>query len=127
MGISTGANIFFHVAIKPVATIAQAQHTASYDGTDTVLEAKGRHDPCVLPRAPTLVEGMTSLVQSLVLCMRQSLLQEIKGVHEAILAARNKVAENGAKKARFQRFLSIAVARARYDFMSCKQPALARY
>merc|ERR1719188_482272 len=61
-GISSGANVFFHIAIKPVATIGQAQKTSTYDGEETVLKAKGRHDPCVLPRAPPLVEGMAALV-----------------------------------------------------------------
>merc|ERR1712190_584892 len=61
-GISSGTNIMFHVAVKAVATIGQAQPTVTYDGEETVLEAKGRHDPCVLPRTPPLVEGMTALV-----------------------------------------------------------------
>eukprot|EP00928_Gymnodinium_smaydae_P016928 TRINITY_DN16426_c0_g1_i1.p1 TRINITY_DN16426_c0_g1~~TRINITY_DN16426_c0_g1_i1.p1 ORF type:complete len:519 (-),score=123.24 TRINITY_DN16426_c0_g1_i1:397-1896(-) len=61
-GISSGAPLLFHVAIKPVSTIGQAQATATYAGDDTVLEAKGRHDPCVLPRAPPLVEAMAALV-----------------------------------------------------------------
>jgi chorismate synthase len=61
-GISNGADIVFRVAIKPVSTISQAQTTASYDGTTSILEAKGRHDPCVLPRAPPLLEGMAALV-----------------------------------------------------------------
>lgn len=61
-GISSGADVYFRVAVKPVSTIGQAQHTAAYDGTDVVLEAKGRHDPCVLPRTPPLVEGMAALV-----------------------------------------------------------------
>jgi len=61
-GISSGANVYFHVAIKSVSTIGQAQPTATFNGEDTVLEAKGRHDPCVLPRAPPLVEAMASLV-----------------------------------------------------------------
>nr|CCA16405.1 unnamed protein product [Albugo laibachii Nc14] len=60
-GISSGANIYFRVAIKPVSTIAQAQETVDYDGNKIVLEAKGRHDPCVLPRAVPLVEAMAAL------------------------------------------------------------------
>jgi len=47
-GISNGAHIYFTVAFKPPATIGQAQTTASYDGEEGVLEAKGRHDPCVV-------------------------------------------------------------------------------
>mmetsp|Transcript_18126 Transcript_18126/g.42072 ORF Transcript_18126/g.42072 Transcript_18126/m.42072 type:complete len:487 (-) Transcript_18126:84-1544(-) len=61
-GISSGNDIYFNVAIKPVSTIGQAQPTCTYEGEETVLEAKGRHDPCVLPRAPPLVEAMAALV-----------------------------------------------------------------
>ncbi|KAL0585017.1 hypothetical protein ABG067_005154 [Albugo candida] len=60
-GISSGANIYFRVAIKPVSTIAQAQETVDYDGNTILLEAKGRHDPCVLPRAVPLIEAMAAL------------------------------------------------------------------
>ena len=61
-GITNGADIVFRVPIKPVSTIGRAQVTAAYSGEEAVLEAKGRHDPCVLPRAPPLVEAMTALV-----------------------------------------------------------------
>jgi len=61
-GISSGADIIFRVAVKPVSTIGKAQDTTDFEGIATVLEAKGRHDPCVLPRTPPLVESMTSLV-----------------------------------------------------------------
>lgn len=61
-GISNGEDLCFKVAIKPVSTIARAQQTSTFDGTETVLEAKGRHDPCVLPRTPPLIEGMAALV-----------------------------------------------------------------
>ncbi len=61
-GISNGAPIFFRVAFKPPATIGQAQNTARYDSTAGVLEAKGRHDPCVVPRAVPIVEAMAALV-----------------------------------------------------------------
>ena len=61
-GISSGADIYFRVAVKPVSTIGRAQTTATFDGKEVVLEAKGRHDPCVLPRTPPLVEGMAALV-----------------------------------------------------------------
>jgi len=61
-GISSGADIYFRVAVKPVSTIGRAQSTATFGGEDVVLEAKGRHDPCVLPRTPPLVEGMAALV-----------------------------------------------------------------
>jgi chorismate synthase len=61
-GISNGAHIYFTVAFKPPATIGQAQETATYDLEDGVLEAKGRHDPCVVPRAVSIVESMAALV-----------------------------------------------------------------
>jgi chorismate synthase len=61
-GISNGASIYFRVAFKPAATIGQAQTTATYDGEEGTLEAKGRHDPCVTPRAVPIVEAMSSLV-----------------------------------------------------------------
>jgi chorismate synthase len=61
-GISNGESIYFRVAFKPPATIGQAQATVDFDGRDTVLEAKGRHDPCVVPRAVPIVEAMAALV-----------------------------------------------------------------
>ncbi|QHI68868.1 chorismate synthase [Tichowtungia aerotolerans] len=61
-GISNGEPIIFRVAIKPVATIGLAQKTVDLDGNEVTLEAKGRHDPCVLPRAVPIVEAMTALV-----------------------------------------------------------------
>ena len=61
-GISNGEPIVFRVAFKPPATIGLAQETATFDGAATVLEAKGRHDPCVVPRAVPIVEAMTALV-----------------------------------------------------------------
>lgn len=61
-GISNGEPILFRVAIKPVATIRKAQTTADFSGNETVLEAKGRHDPFVVNRAVPIVEGMAALV-----------------------------------------------------------------
>ncbi|KAK7522224.1 chorismate synthase [Phyllosticta citriasiana] len=61
-GITNGAHIYFNVGFKPPATIGQAQQTAGYDETEGVLEAKGRHDPCVVPRAVPIVESMAALV-----------------------------------------------------------------
>lgn len=61
-GISNGEPIVFRIAIKPVATIGLAQETVDINGEPTTLEAKGRHDPCVLPRAVPIVEAMTALV-----------------------------------------------------------------
>lgn len=61
-GISNGENIIIRVAFKPTATIRKEQHTVTRDGQETVLAAKGRHDPCVLPRAVPMVEAMVALV-----------------------------------------------------------------
>lgn len=61
-GISNGANIVFRTAFKPTATIASPQRTVNRDGEAVVLKAKGRHDPCVLPRAVPIVEAMALLV-----------------------------------------------------------------
>lgn len=62
-GITNGAPIYFRVGFKPPATIGQEQTTATYDGTgEGVLAAKGRHDPCVVPRAVPIVEAMAALV-----------------------------------------------------------------
>jgi chorismate synthase len=61
-GISNGEPIVLRVAFKPTATIAQAQRTVDREGRAAVLEARGRHDPCVLPRAVPMVEAMVCLV-----------------------------------------------------------------
>jgi chorismate synthase len=61
-GISNGEPIFFRVAFKPPATIALPQHTVDFSGRPVMLEAKGRHDPCVVPRAVPIVEAMAALV-----------------------------------------------------------------
>ena len=61
-GISNGEPIVFRVGFKPVATIGLAQETVDFDGEPVTLEAKGRHDPCVVPRAVPIVEAMAALV-----------------------------------------------------------------
>jgi chorismate synthase len=61
-GISNGENIFFQVAFKPTATISREQKTVTAAGEETTLAARGRHDPCVLPRAVPIVEAMAALV-----------------------------------------------------------------
>jgi chorismate synthase len=61
-GISNGENIFFRVAFKPTATILRPQQTVTVSGQPTELAARGRHDPCVLPRAVPMVEAMAALV-----------------------------------------------------------------
>jgi chorismate synthase len=61
-GISNGEDIYFRVAFKPTATIARAQKTVTASRQETTLAARGRHDPCVLPRAVPMVEAMAALV-----------------------------------------------------------------
>lgn len=60
-GISNGQDIYFNVAFKPVATILTEQQTVDSDGKSTSLKARGRHDPCVLPRAVPIVEAMAAI------------------------------------------------------------------
>lgn len=71
-GISNGENIYFSVAFKSTATISKEQHTATYDGKDGILAAKGRHDPAVTPRAVPIVEAMTALVLADTLLIQKS-------------------------------------------------------
>jgi chorismate synthase len=61
-GISNGEDIVLRVAFKPTATIRKPQQTVNRAGEAVVLEAQGRHDPCVLPRAVPIVEAMACLV-----------------------------------------------------------------
>ena len=61
-GISSGEPVLFRVAFKPVATIGRSQQTVDFKGKPVTLEAKGRHDPCVVPRAVPIVESMAALV-----------------------------------------------------------------
>ena len=61
-GIANGENIIMRAAFKPTATIGKQQRTVTKTGEETVLAAKGRHDPCVLPRAVPMVEAMVALV-----------------------------------------------------------------
>ena len=60
-GISNGEDIYFRVAFKPVATQLREQPTIDLEGNPTILKAKGRHDPCVLPRAVPIVEAMAAI------------------------------------------------------------------
>src|SRR6187455_1772692 len=74
-GISNGEDIYFRIAFKPPATIALKQKTVTTSNEETALAARGRHDPCVLPRAVPIVEAMAALV----LCdhaLRQQAIQE---------------------------------------------------
>lgn len=61
-GISNGMDIYFRVAFKPVATIMQEQQTTDSEGNKVVMQGKGRHDPCVVPRAVPIVEAMAAIV-----------------------------------------------------------------
>jgi chorismate synthase len=61
-GISNGEDIYFNVAFKPVATIMQKQQTINTEGKKVEVQGKGRHDPCVVPRAVPIVEAMAALV-----------------------------------------------------------------
>ena len=78
-GISNGAHIYFRVGFKPPATIGQAQNTVDFSGKEGVLEAKGRHDPCVVPRAVPIVEAMASLVLMDAVAVQESR-QSMRGV-----------------------------------------------
>ena len=60
-GISNGEDIYFRVAFKPVATLLQEQQTVDKDGNQTSIDVRGRHDPCVLPRAVPIVEAMAAM------------------------------------------------------------------
>src|SRR5437660_1641482 len=61
-GITSGETIYFRVAFKPTATIMREQHTVDIRHAETTIQGRGRHDPCVLPRAVPMVEAMTALV-----------------------------------------------------------------
>jgi len=71
-GISNGQDIYFNVAFKPVATILQPQQTINDAGEDITLQGRGRHDPCVLPRAVPIVDAMAALVLADFLLRRQA-------------------------------------------------------
>ncbi len=61
-GISNGEDIYFNIAFKPVATIMQDQQSVDKEGNEAIVSGKGRHDPCVVPRAVPIVEAMAALV-----------------------------------------------------------------
>jgi chorismate synthase len=61
-GITNGEAVYFRVAFKPTATVMREQETVSAQGDDTTIAGRGRHDPCVLPRAVPMIEAMTALV-----------------------------------------------------------------
>lgn len=80
-GISTGNDISFRVAFKPVSTISKEQDTVTSDGKNTKLSAGGRHDPCVVPRAVSIVESMAAIV-IMDLVLRQAAYQSNEISHE---------------------------------------------
>ncbi|HCQ29886.1 MAG TPA: chorismate synthase, partial [Flavobacteriales bacterium] len=61
-GISNGMPIYFNVGFKPVATLMQSQPAINKNGEEITLQGKGRHDPCVVPRAVPIVEAMAAMV-----------------------------------------------------------------
>ncbi|KAF2220124.1 chorismate synthase [Elsinoe ampelina] len=100
-GISNGAHIYFTVAFKPPATIGQAQTTTMYDETAGVLEAKGRHDPCVVPRAVPIVESMAALVimdAVLAQASRDAARSLLPPLKEVVSVDRTKEAEERARR-----------------------------
>ncbi|GAB7348023.1 hypothetical protein MBLNU459_g6063t1 [Dothideomycetes sp. NU459] len=100
-GISNGAHIYFTVGFKPAATIGQAQTTATYDETSGVLEAKGRHDPCVVPRAVPIVESMANLVimdALLAQASRQAARSLLPALPQTISVAKTLQADKDAKQ-----------------------------
>lgn len=77
-GISNGEDIYFRVAFKPVATIMQDQESLNEAGESVIVSGKGRHDPCVVPRAVPIVEAMAALViADYILLAKSNKLQEI--------------------------------------------------
>ena len=75
-------DVYFRVGFKSPATISQAQETAQYDGMPGTLAARGRHDPCVVPRAVPIVEAMAALV-----IMDQVLIQNARKTAGSLLPA----------------------------------------
>jgi chorismate synthase len=71
-GISNGEDIYFRVAFKAVATLLKTQETVTSTGEETLLKARGRHDPCVLPRAVPIVESMAAMTIADYLLIRQA-------------------------------------------------------
>jgi chorismate synthase len=94
-GITNGMPIYFRVAFKPPATIGQEQATATYDGEENgILAAKGRHDPCVVPRAVPIVEAMTALV-----LMDAVLAQQARHTAKSLLPSHSKIVINSQRPA----------------------------
>jgi chorismate synthase len=82
-GISNGEPVVFRVAFKPPATIGKTQVTCRFDGEQCLLNAKGRHDPCVVPRAVPIVEAMAALVLADQILLQQSRINSCNAVQES--------------------------------------------
>lgn len=90
-GISNGMDIYFRVAFKPVATIMTSQKSVDKAGKSSVVEGKGRHDPCVVPRAVPIVEAMAALVMAdQYLRLKTSRLESIVGAKQSKIGKRRK-------------------------------------
>ncbi|CAF1441506.1 unnamed protein product [Didymodactylos carnosus] len=81
-GISDGEPIVFRVAFKPSATVGKTQETCTFDGEQCFLNARGRHDPCVVPRAVPIVEALAALVLADQILIQQSRTNNCSTVHE---------------------------------------------
>lgn len=99
-GITNGEHIFFRVGFKSPATIGREQATATYDGVQGSLAAKGRHDPCVVPRAVPIVEAMAALVvidQLLVQLARNESRRGLPALKSVVPAAKTEVGGSGGE------------------------------
>lgn len=100
-GITNGENIFFRIGFKSPATIGREQATATYDGVAGNLAAKGRHDPCVVPRAVPIVEAMAALVvldQLLVQLARNTSRQGLPPLKNVVPAQKTEVGGVGGEQ-----------------------------
>eukprot|EP00834_Sanchytrium_tribonematis_P007944 NODE_812_length_3739_cov_0.536813.p1 type:complete len:415 gc:universal NODE_812_length_3739_cov_0.536813:1191-2435(+) len=84
-GISNGEHVYFRVAFKPPATIGIEQKTSSYEGQDGILAARGRHDPCVVPRAVAIVESMAALTLMDALMLQNSRALSFQNIPDSVI------------------------------------------
>lgn len=100
-GITNGENIFFRIGFKSPATIGMEQTTATYDGQAGSLAAKGRHDPCVVPRAVPIVEAMAALVvidQLLMQLARNESRKGLPALKNVVSAKKTEVGGEGGEE-----------------------------
>ncbi|CAM9989613.1 unnamed protein product [Phaeothamnion confervicola] len=97
-GISNGETIVVRVAFKPTSTIGQLQRTVTREGQETEMRGKGRHDPCVLPRAVPMVEAMVALVLTDALMQHKAQCQLFPAEAEAQAAAAGLAAGGGRRR-----------------------------